>query len=90
METKKSLALETKRSIGMRIDKGVYAKLLVVCEAYGTNTNSYIVNELGRSISKDHEAVTIKAEANAVFTKMESLVDSMQGALEIDDSTTNK
>jgi hypothetical protein len=82
--------MEPKRSIGIRMDKGVYEKLLVICEAYGTNTNSYIINELGRSISRDYEAVTIKSETNTVFSKMESLVDFMQASLEADDSTTNK
>lgn len=76
--------MEPKRSVGIRIDKDVYAKLMIVCEAYGTNANSYIINELGRSISRDYESVTLKASADAVFTKMEALADFMKASLDDD------
>ena len=80
--------MEPKRSVGMRIDKDVYAKLLVVCEAYGSNVNSYIINELGRSISRDYEAVTLKASSEAVFTKFSAIADLMKSSL--DDENLDK
>lgn len=76
--------MEPKKSRGLRLDADVNRKLEAVCKAHGTNANSYIINELGKSITRDYVAIGVQSGGDETFAALKSLMEAL--AVKVDEN----
>jgi predicted DNA-binding protein len=74
MESKKD-----KVSRSLKLEADINERLVAVCKHLGVNPNAYLVNEIGKAISRDEVAYVI---ANHSKNSMNEMLDVLKSALE--------
>lgn len=73
--------IETKRdkvSRSLKLEADINDRLVAVCKHLGVNPNAYLVNEIGKAVSRDELAFVV---ANNSKNGMDSMIDLMQNML---------
>lgn len=73
--------MEPKRdkvSRSLKLEADINDRLVAVCKHLGVNPNAYLVNEIGKAISRDEVAFVI---ANNSKNSMDDMVGLLQGLL---------
>lgn len=73
MELKKD-----KVSRSLKLEADINDRLVAVCKHLGVNPNAYLVNEIGKAISRDEVAFVL---ANNSKNSMNDMVSLLQGLL---------
>jgi hypothetical protein len=66
----------------MRLDPEINRKLEAVCKAFGTNANSYILNELGKAIIRDYQTINIQNNSDATFAAISQMFSEISSEAE--------
>lgn len=75
---------DEKRVRTVRLSNDIDKRLVDLCEHLGTNPNSYLINEIGKAVSRDELAFKSQQNQADIVSMMMSLMSGAAGALEID------
>jgi uncharacterized phage infection (PIP) family protein YhgE len=64
---------EKKHPRSMRLSAEINRKLEAVCLAIGTNANSYLLNEVGKSVIRDYQAINMQTSSEKAFESINAL-----------------
>lgn len=71
---------EKKYTRTIRLTTDVNDRLIALCEHLGTNPNSYLVNEIGKAISRDELAFKAQKNTNAMMDSFLPMMELMNRA----------
>jgi hypothetical protein len=60
----------------LSIDPDLDARMVAVCEAFGVNVHSYILNEVGKAVVRDHLMINSQNNSNEVYEAINALIAS--------------
>lgn len=77
---------EKKYPRSLRLDGEINRKLEEVCKAFGTNANSYLLNEIGKAIVRDYQTINIQNNSDATF----AAISQMFSAISVESEKLNE
>jgi uncharacterized phage infection (PIP) family protein YhgE len=66
----------------LRLDGEINRKLEEICKAFGTNANSYILNELGKAIVRDYQTINIQNASDSTFAAISQMFSEISAEAE--------
>lgn len=65
-------------TITVRLTPNMNDRLEALCEHLGTNRNSYLVNAIGKAISKDEMSFMVQQNSTEMFSQLSTFINAIQ------------
>lgn len=66
-----------KHTITIRLTPNALSRLDSLCDHLGTNRNSYLVNAIGKAISRDEMSFMVQQNSSDMFSKLSQMMSDI-------------